>query len=382
MSSIMSKQLGEFLQEQQEPFILEVYLLERGYSKRKLSAEYNVGAILKRSVSSGLKRNRTFIPNCSRLVRGLFSKLLNSVGDNNNTHKTNNATDGKREKKSFSISSRSSKETADDDIYSSASSATIFNSCSESDAEDAYYYSSRKDSTLETADYYKSSEIEVGGDEMLRWNNIKLSPVSVLDTESSHASPFLHKSMYLFRSFYMKYHIFLCSCLNSNFYLFFFGTWAENDDSRRRKFQYSALINAYNKTEKLYYYWRSDASSSSSQYSRNKKTLKQTEKLLVDCVREVVERVKRDSGPDLRSPQILGSDQIWELICQDLSLWSKEPINETNSSRLVHSQVVVSAPEWSSKFEQDKEDVGMQIADAILDDIIRTEIIKEMISLQ
>ncbi|CAI9115991.1 OLC1v1017025C2 [Oldenlandia corymbosa var. corymbosa] len=349
MSSIMSKQLGEFLQEQQEPFILEVYLLERGYSKRKLSAEYNVGAILKRSVSSGLKRNRTFIPNCSRLVRGLFSKLLNSVGDNNNTHKTNNATDGKREKKSFSISSRSSKETADDDIYSSASSATIFNSCSESDAEDAYYYSSRKDSTLETADYYKSSEIEVGGDEMLRWNNIKLSPVSVLDTESSHASPFLHK---------------------------------KNDDSRRRKFQYSALINAYNKTEKLYYYWRSDASSSSSQYSRNKKTLKQTEKLLVDCVREVVERVKRDSGPDLRSPQILGSDQIWELICQDLSLWSKEPINETNSSRLVHSQVVVSAPEWSSKFEQDKEDVGMQIADAILDDIIRTEIIKEMISLQ
>lgn len=62
----MPKLLAEFLQEQQEPFALEVYLVERGYQKRltlQSSAKYTVS------------------PNCSYFLRAVFKQLVMASDD-------------------------------------------------------------------------------------------------------------------------------------------------------------------------------------------------------------------------------------------------------------------------------------------------------------
>ncbi|GMP24870.1 hypothetical protein CsSME_00001991 [Camellia sinensis var. sinensis] len=60
MASSMPKQLGELLQEQQEPFILELYLFEKGYLRNNFNSETNFhccfgnpSSFLKRSASWG-----------------------------------------------------------------------------------------------------------------------------------------------------------------------------------------------------------------------------------------------------------------------------------------------------------------------------------------
>ncbi|KAH6822259.1 hypothetical protein C2S53_011259 [Perilla frutescens var. hirtella] len=53
----MPKLLADFLQEQQEPFALEVYLLERGYAKQYSSA-------------------KCVVPNCSDFLRAMFNQFI------------------------------------------------------------------------------------------------------------------------------------------------------------------------------------------------------------------------------------------------------------------------------------------------------------------
>lgn len=75
----MSKQLGQFLQEQQEPFTLELYLLERGQFRNKhLTSDGDFRCcsmnsstnFLKRSASCGAKKRRqVLILNCSKIVK-------------------------------------------------------------------------------------------------------------------------------------------------------------------------------------------------------------------------------------------------------------------------------------------------------------------------
>lgn len=133
----MPKLLGEFLQEQQEPFALEVYLLERGFSKGTSldasSSIRNSARFLKRSACGGLKKRRYAIPNCSGFVKSVFSRLVlhNSLQIKN---------PGNRGRKTTQANNRESREEhADEDKFSSASSTTVYNSCSESDAEDGSF---------------------------------------------------------------------------------------------------------------------------------------------------------------------------------------------------------------------------------------------------
>lgn len=62
----MPKLLAEFLQEQQEPFALEVYLYERGYRKR-----LTLQSSAKHAVS----------PNCSYFLRDVFKQLVVASDD-------------------------------------------------------------------------------------------------------------------------------------------------------------------------------------------------------------------------------------------------------------------------------------------------------------
>lgn len=131
----MSKQLGQFLQEQQEPFTLELYLLERGQFRNKhLTSDGDFRCcsmnsstnFLKRSASCGAKKRRqVLILNCSKIVKSVFNKLVITI--NHNQKNKNLANDQEQ---------YHNNSTNDDQKFSSASRTTLFHSCSDSSDAD------------------------------------------------------------------------------------------------------------------------------------------------------------------------------------------------------------------------------------------------------
>lgn len=140
----MSKKLGQFLQEQQEPFTLQIYLLERGQFRNKhlvsdgnfrcCSTNSSSYMFFKRSASCGAKKRRKLIPNCSKIVKSVINKL---VPISHNQKIKNLANDQQHNNTSNII--------VDDEKISSASSSTVFNSCHDfSDAEEVDNLSSQQ----------------------------------------------------------------------------------------------------------------------------------------------------------------------------------------------------------------------------------------------
>ncbi|XP_019174172.1 PREDICTED: uncharacterized protein LOC109169739 [Ipomoea nil] len=153
MASPISKQLGDFLQEQQEPFTMEEYLHDRGYPRSNNSAQFFKGS----TSSATKKRRRSLLPSCSKLVGAVFTRIVQSEANRKFKNCWSNRNNGRVGKQDL----------AEDDHLSSASSSTVFNSCSEIDAE-------------EDDEGCKVREKQVLEDRK------QLSPVSVLEeTESS-----------------------------------------------------------------------------------------------------------------------------------------------------------------------------------------------------
>lgn len=74
----VTKQLGDLLQEQQEPFVLEIYLIDRGYRKNMLlSKRTTSNNFFSRSSRSTevLYKRRKIISSCSSAVKTLFDFL-------------------------------------------------------------------------------------------------------------------------------------------------------------------------------------------------------------------------------------------------------------------------------------------------------------------
>jgi len=77
------KQLRELLQEQQEPFILNIYLLERGYSRKSSDSEsssrfchVNSRKSQKRSVGRGLNISKRVNPQGSKVLRAVLKQVI------------------------------------------------------------------------------------------------------------------------------------------------------------------------------------------------------------------------------------------------------------------------------------------------------------------
>ncbi|XP_009778936.1 uncharacterized protein LOC107808935 [Nicotiana tabacum] len=324
----MSKQLGEFLQEKQEPFTLELYLLERGHT---LSSNSNgdfrccsvnsTTKFLKKSASCGTNKKRKVIPNCSKLVKSVLNKLVtishNQKIKNLASEEHNNAT----------IKNGQGNTKANDDNFSSASSTTVFNSCSDtSDVEEV------ENLSPQAADDNFLSEKQVCEDRKLRLDFLEeskqLSPVSVLEeTESSDdESPDLKKQ----------------ECL------------------KPKKLQEEFSTQSVSK---------SGETSPEFQYINNKKAIQQSKQLLFDCVKEVVENQKRkDPQEEEGFQRMLGAEQLWELLLENIRLWSQDSINETNIKNLMHFDLLNSF-EQSSGLEE-KREIDKVIGDLIFDEIV------------
>lgn len=131
-----AKQLGELLQEQQEPFSLDAYLAERGYVKKTINSK----AKGKFGCSNG---NSSMFLSCST-TRGLIkrrkaSKIWKAICKNlvyTNESKSFESCDVKVAEFSVNEIPRKSPDVAESDIFSSASSTTVYDSCSEIDDKD------------------------------------------------------------------------------------------------------------------------------------------------------------------------------------------------------------------------------------------------------
>lgn len=120
-TSKSQKKLAEFLKEQQDPFVLEVFLLERGYSNSSKSLERSASSS---ALTKKRKANKALLP-FSRILISVCRKLaFHSETTASTTSTTSDSHD--RDEDIVSV-------VVEADRFSSASSSTVFNSCSEID---------------------------------------------------------------------------------------------------------------------------------------------------------------------------------------------------------------------------------------------------------
>ncbi|KAI8550113.1 hypothetical protein RHMOL_Rhmol06G0079200 [Rhododendron molle] len=325
-----AKQLGELLQEQQEPFILEIYLHEKGY--------------LKKSASWGPKNKiRKVIPSCSKIViKAVFKKLVESF---RNTQKARiNSASGDGNHSDQEIGRRSDQYTADSERFSSASGTTLFHSSSGSDTE------GRTGSPQpHSGNLVEAKEIETDR-RRVPWrcreeNSKGLSPVPELEEEApSHEN-----------------------------------SQVQNKKQRNAKTKDSILATSFCK---LVFELPIDEPSTDtpSQYLTGKRVLQQSKQLLFDCVRELVETHRSEGGRGKEFLENLGPAEIWKILGEDIRTWSKLSGNESNTTQLVHFDFAASAERWKGFYIEMRE-IGAVIGDAILEDFSE-EIAVDMIELE
>lgn len=153
------KKLGQFLEEQQEPFILEIYLSERGCIKKKK----NLNSSKFSTRSTGLNNSIKGVTICSKLLKAAYNKLV-PIKD---SPRVKNNNDGQ--------------EVAEANQFSSACSTTKeFNSCSESEVQ------LQKDDISFHAHTCWSAENKAASE--LQEQSEQISRVSVLQEENQSRS--------------------------------------------------------------------------------------------------------------------------------------------------------------------------------------------------
>ncbi|GAA0156126.1 hypothetical protein LIER_13690 [Lithospermum erythrorhizon] len=106
-------------------------------------------------------------------------------------------------------------------------------------------------------------------------------------------------------------------------------------------------------------------------HTNNKKAVLHSKPLLLDCVRETVEdqRKKQRNVISQHFQKILEAEELWNHIYENICLWSKDTIDDTNIEHLLHFDLLASMEEWNNCEEQ-RSEIGEAIVNATLNDII------------
>ncbi|KAG5230772.1 DUF4378 domain-containing protein [Salix suchowensis] len=359
------KQLRELLHEQQEPFTLNSHLLERGYSRKSSNSEStccfhgNSSMSLKRSVRCGL--NTIKKPPHSRVLRAVLNQAISIKrrlrinGSNHNDEKIN-----------VSEKSRNDQQVPELDRFSSASSATVFNSFSESEVEEMSA-SSQNDILLAT----NTSQLlnlhnpqEVSADRKLQQQCIEesrqLSPASVLERIPSRGNFPIHSNKTEDSS-----------------------TAEEEGATKTRvrlpvKFTEDCILSA--SLWEVLFYPPNDKpvcgeatetqefvqSYFSPQYLKSKMVLQQTKQLLFDYVKEIVETQEREGKLQCHHQQFLGPEELGKVIGEKIKSGDKQSGNESNLIKLLNLDLPSSEQGWSN-YKPDRRDKGLAVEDTVLD---------------
>ncbi|KDP41587.1 hypothetical protein JCGZ_15994 [Jatropha curcas] len=365
--------LKELLQEQQEPFIFDLYLLEKGYFRKSFNptsgftcCNGNPRKSLKRSVSFGLNpSNKKGITQCSKVFTAVYNQVISLNGRFRikGSSRRNGNVNVEENKDRYN-----NQEAAEFDRFSSASSSTVFNSCSGSDAEENST-SQQKTQILFTPNDQRLCNLireEAVTDRKHPWQCIvesrQFSPVSVLEEVSSlhynktgYFSAVKENNSSKTRALLPK-EVTEDTILSASLWKILINSEAEK-----------ANIPQVPETQEL-------AQSDISSKSLKPKTviqLKQTKQLLFDCVREIVET----QGRKEKQRQLLASEQIGKLIGEKVKLWGKQ----SKLAQLLEIEFLDSTQDWSC-YEKQRWEMGFEIGDAIFEDM-KSEIVTDMIDL-
>ncbi|KAK1275739.1 hypothetical protein QJS04_geneDACA016002 [Acorus gramineus] len=314
------RRLFELLEDQQEPFLLDIYLLENGFLNKLKNLETSPRCwpcssptkSLQRSLSNGLKQRREGILVCSRILRSIFSKLTHGK-----TKRDPNCNGGFEHSQCVYDEERKT-QFSESDRLSLNSSATM---SSFSDSTDSGESLSARPSQI-------SIDVKLEREED---NDMQFSPVSVLELSCNEGSPVHSKE--------------------------------ENPS-----------ISSFNPTNKA----SEDFPVSESLmeflfHSLHEKpmwVLKQTKQLLVDCVKE-----SKENNQQKRQGRCCDE----ETICEEVLLWAKQGGDPTNTAQMAGLAIASSTKEWK-QLHDEMDEVGIDIGDAIFEEII-DEVVSDMLDL-
>ncbi|KAF8404844.1 hypothetical protein HHK36_009733 [Tetracentron sinense] len=371
------RRLGELLEEQQEPFKLSVYLSERGCLKKSLNSVGRIGCCpdnsgknLKRPSRNGLNKQRKGIPQCSKILRSVLDKLVSA----NESQKLSNWDSRAYKNGWVSEMGRRTDQVIESHRFSSASSMTVLDSSSESSIEEETTSSEQNRISSSSASSFGAMKAcnlrreEAATDRKLQWGCMEdskiLSPVSVLEVQSDEETDqYSHRPSHQQEtpsssSFVMPKIVKEESILSASLSELLIKSLIEKQG-----------CNGVSELQDLIGY--------GSRYLKTKRVLQQTRQLLFDCVREAVEIHGRNGKRRQYVREFLGPEELGKIICEKICSWGKQSGDVTNITQMINSDFSISIEEWSD-FQPQMREIGMEIGDAILEDI-RNEIVTDMI---
>ncbi|XWS21315.1 hypothetical protein CRYUN_Cryun30bG0045200 [Craigia yunnanensis] len=367
-----ARQLGELLQEQQEPFTLEDYLSERGCVGKNLTSGANFicchgnsGKFLKKSGSQN--KSKKGIPHFPTALKVVCNKFFTIKGLRS---KKSDDEDGKP---SVTEMDRNNQESAEPDRFSSASSTTVYNSCSDIDEPSMFADNPKSDLKLhderekKVEKLYKTLYLlhKAVADTKFQWSCMEDSKQhshqSVLEEISTSTGTPLDNTRRVFstrqKSFFLPKLITEDSILSASLWNLLLQTTPQKSSC-------AGL------TELQGPDW-----SNSSSLSISKRVLQQTKQLLFDCVRELVDN---NHEKEEKRQEFLGSEEIGKVIVEKIKGWGTRCGDESNIAQLLESDIMDSTQEWND-FESQKKDIGLVIGNAIAEEITN-EVVVDMIN--
>ncbi|WCJ35582.1 hypothetical protein M5689_016829 [Euphorbia peplus] len=316
----MAKQLKQLLQEKQEPFILELYLLEKGYFRNKFN-------------SLDLKRSQKGPPKCSKLLKAVYKHLISI----NQRLKIKNSSprDHVAQNKD-----KNDQETPESDSFSS-------------DIQES-----------ETSTSQRSENITIRVTEVVTDRKLSCQCIE----ESRQLSPVLVSEEVAPNTGFLARHVDGRANLSSI-------------RQKPKKVSEDSILSA-SLCKILFQSAREKStlqelvhSNLSRQSLKSKKVVQQTRQLLFDCVREIVETQEKKKKQQ-KTQYLATQDQFGKLIEEKIKCWGKQYGQESKLECLLQLDIRDSAHEWIG-YKQHGKKIGCEIGDTILDEIVN-EITIEM----
>ncbi|XP_021728457.1 uncharacterized protein LOC110695547 [Chenopodium quinoa] len=335
------RRLSELLNEQQEPFVLEIYLRERGYRIRKslelesgytgcsTTSNYNVKN--SSSKQNSKKSSNYHVPSksssISSIARSLVNKLVSKKGRRTRATKEN--------------------EVEPTNKYSSNSgSTTVSNYTWFEGGTDGDTISISSPAQNETTRDDKSASDRL----MIEWRNVEdnkqCSPDSVLDELDFEAIPVYNAKKPQER------------------------TPVESRIRFQRNVSEDAIVSA--SLWELLVHFRNKPKQQGRrkpfpEYMNSKKALQHNRQLMFDCVREAVESGKQQNNSNRENGLKMGPEEIGKFICRNLKEWGKLSADKTNIKQILKMDLL-GDDEWGG-FEVWKREIVAEIGNCIFDDI-------------
>ncbi|KAL6216726.1 hypothetical protein ACLB2K_009945 [Fragaria x ananassa] len=340
MASTTTKpvKLGELLREQQEPFVLEAYLFERGCLRKSNSISSSKS--LKRSCSWGQNKSKKGTPSFSKLLRSVYNKLVSKNGGSRTENSEKE--EGKFDADTEITLPRDCLEDSDG-LSSSSSSRTQYESCCDSE----------KDEAVATVSFQNEDQVSLAVEGTSRISNLcnmkverKIAMLNG-ETSSKKKQSKEHTSISVLED--RPYHavpnkVIEESTLSSSLWELLFQPPLEKPKGTSGVPEILEPV-------------RSNPSP-----HKSKRMLQQTRQLLFDCVREMTETHAKQMK-EQNSTKFLGAEELGKLIYQKQRIWDRQAGNETNIDFLLDSDF----EEWNCN---EQEEICWKIGDAILEDII------------